>query len=93
MSAGVSRNRAVADRTLVISASGCSADEGRVTRTPVTNPVCAEAGAICTDNTICGETGCEPVFDRTYQVRVASIWTRAREMVNAPTIGTACFPA
>jgi hypothetical protein len=69
---------------LVVSAPGCSADEGRITPTSGTNPVCAAAGAICTDDTICGETGCEPGIDRTYRVRVASVWMAGKKSGECP---------
>jgi hypothetical protein len=76
---------------LVVSAPGC-ADEGGVTTTPVTNPVCAATGASCTGDTICGETDCEPAFDRTYEVRVASVWTPGKKGGECPDDRNCVFP-
>jgi hypothetical protein len=36
--------------------------------------ICAPAQSECTGDTICGQAGCEPAFDRRYQVRVAGVW-------------------
>lgn len=77
---------------LLVFAPGCSADEGGVAPTLGTNPVCAAAGAICTGDTICGETGCEPAFDRTYQVRVASVWTPGKRDGECPDDRNCVFP-
>jgi hypothetical protein len=65
---------------VVVFAPGCSADEGDITTGTGSNPVCATAEAVCTGDAICGETGCEPAFDRPYQVRVASVrWPGKRD--------------
>ena len=77
---------------LVVFAPGCSADEGGVTPTSGTNPVCAAAGAVCTGDTICGDTGCEPAFDRTYQVRVTSVWTPGKRDGECPDDRNCVFP-
>jgi hypothetical protein len=76
----------------VLFASGCSADEGGIIPLPGPNPVCAAAGAICTGDTICGETGCEPAFDRTYEVRVASVWTPGKRFGECPHDRNCLFP-
>ncbi len=77
---------------LVISAPGCSADEGGVTTITGPNPVCAAAGTICTGDSICGETGCEPAFDRTFQVRVESVWTPGKRDGECPDDRNCEFP-
>jgi hypothetical protein len=52
---------------------GCAgADDGD---TPEPEPkVCEPARSVCTGNTVCGPTGCEPAYDRRYEVSVAGAW-------------------
>lgn len=56
-------NNIVLAAVLALSASGCG-EEG-----PEPS-ICEERGMECTGDTICGETECEPAFDRAYKVHV-----------------------
>jgi hypothetical protein len=53
-------------------ALGCADadDEGGVAE----SAICQPARSACTGDTICGDTGCEPAFDRSYEVRVVGVW-------------------
>lgn len=59
---------------LALSMAGCAAgDDGG--QAPLPEPeVCEATGEACQGDTICGPESCEPAFDRTYQVAVASLW-------------------
>ena len=56
----------------VLSIHGCTDDD---IDQPSSEPeiMCRATQSLCLANTICGETGCEPAFDRAYQVRVAAV--------------------
>jgi hypothetical protein len=79
---------------LVISAHGCNTEEGGVIPTlgTETNPVCPAAGASCTGDTMCGETGCQPAFDRNYQVRIAWVHTPGKRDGECPDDKSCAFP-
>jgi len=57
---------------LALSAPGC-AGEGDDADLPQQESVCRGTQSVCTASTICGETGCERAFDRTYEVRLESV--------------------
>lgn len=57
---------------LALAATACSDaeapdDDGGI----VPSSICVPARAICAGDTICGDVGCEPAFDRDYEVRLS----------------------
>lgn len=66
----ISRN-ILLSAVLVFQASGCSEEDPNV-GTGGGNPICEPERSVCMEDTICGESGCEPAYDREYQVRLTA---------------------
>ena len=63
---------------LVFSAHGCTGEDdggdgdvGDGIEAP-----CRSGGEVCAEDQLCGETECEPAFDRDYDVRLSTVWSR-----------------
>jgi hypothetical protein len=59
---------------LALSVAGCAAGDQDGGQPAAEIKVCEVEGGPCLGDTICGQDHCEPAFNRTYLVRVASVW-------------------
>jgi len=78
----ISRNTYLAS-LVPLAVLGCAGDD--TTDDGDRDPdVCELAGEPCTGDTICGESECEPAFDRDYQVHVAMTWQLGKGFGTCP---------
>ena len=67
---------------LVVFAQGCT--DGADDPAPETEILCRPTQSVCLADTICGQSGCEPAFDRTYRVRVSALRAPAKRDGECP---------
>ena len=67
----------------VLSIHGCTDDESDPAATEP-EIMCRATQSVCRDDSICGASGCEPAFDRAYQVRMTALRVPGRRDGECP---------